>query len=164
MKSTFAILSIMALGLVAPQPASAGPKARTVTVTIHRVKEINNLDKDIPRKDQADFFARVWIGGVATRTETLSKDDGYPNWTISAPVTTTKVRIKIAIHDDDGGLEEKDDKADICPAIGKKDLDLVYDTKSGRITGDVSGRRGRKIHARGGGTDSDKAQVWFTVK
>ena len=145
------------------QSAPRSAEARTVTITIVRVKEINNLDKDIPRKDQADFFARIWIAGKALRTPTMSKDDGWPNWRVSAPVGSNLVRIKISVHDDDGGLEEKDDKVDVNPVIGKKDLDLVYNVKTGRITGDATGRRGRNIWTRGGGSDSDKAQLWFRV-
>jgi hypothetical protein len=143
---------------------AGAPQTKTVTVTISRVKEINNFDKDIPRKDQADFYARVWIGSTGKRTEVLSKDDGRPNWVVSAPVKGNTVKIRIRLMDDDGGLEEKDDHADICPKIGKKDLDLVYNLRTGRISGDVTGRRGAVIHTRGGGSDSDKAEIWFSVR
>src|SRR5688572_27445212 len=128
MKGKYTILALGALGLAVPFISGAVPtqKGRTVTVTIHRLKEINNLDEDFPRKDQADFFARVSIGAKSTRTKNLSKDDAYPNWKVRGWVTGNSVPIHIRIMDDDGGMEEKDDQVDVNPKIGEKTLVVNY--------------------------------------
>lgn len=94
----------------------------------------------------------------------MSKDDGMPNWQVRGRVTGSVARIRIRIMDDDGGLEEKDDHVDVCPAIGKKDLDLTFNLRTGRISGDATGSRGQRIHTRGGGSDTDKAEIWFSIR
>jgi hypothetical protein len=162
-KLTFIAVGALSL-LAANAPSTPTPTAKMVTVTIHRIKEINNMDTDLPRKDQADFYARVWIGTKSKKTTVLSKDDGYPNWRVSSSVSGNMVSIKIRVMDDDGGLEEKDDHVDVCPVIGKKDLELQYNVRTGRISGDVSGRKGQRIHTRGGGEDDHKAEIWFSVR
>lgn len=166
MKGKFTFLVLGALLVTAPLAFSPEPaqKGRWVTVTVHRVKEINNLDEDFPRKDQADFFARITIGSKSTRTQNLSKDDAWPNWKVRAWATGNSVPIHLRIMDDDGGMEEKDDQVDICPKIGEKTLVMNYNVKTGRISGDASGRRGQRIHTRGGGSDTDKAEIWFSVR
>lgn len=165
-KLTLLVMSALLLGIPSTfaKPRSSEPLGRWVTVTIHRLKEISNLDKDFPRKDQADFFAQIWIAGKATNTRVMSKDDGWPNWRVRGWVPGNTTKIKIRIMDDDGGMEEDDDHVDVAPRIGDKDLDLTFNAKTGRVTGDVRGRRNQRIHARGGGEDSDKAEIWFSIR
>ncbi|HVL39852.1 MAG TPA: C2 domain-containing protein [Fimbriimonadaceae bacterium] len=154
------------LGLTGSTISEAGqqqPTFKTVTVTIHRVAATDNLDGDFIKKDEADFYARVWIGGFSHRTETMSKDDARPNWRISESVTANVVPIKICMMDDDGGLEEKDDHVDINPQEGEKCLNLWYNTTTGQISGDLAGPSTRMFATRGGGKDSDKARIWFSI-
>ena len=125
--------------------------------------QIDNLDGDFIKADRADFYGRIWIGGKVTQTKTFISDDGNPGWSISRRVSGSKVAIRIKIADDDGGLEDRDDQVDISPKDGKKELDIVLDLKTGRITGDVTGRRGQTIHVKGG-KDGDKAEIWFVIR
>ena len=73
------------------------------------------------------------------------------------------VPIRIKIDDDDGGMERKDDYVDVNPRKGKKDLNMILDTVTGRITGDVTGRRGQTLYSQGGRGDSDRGKVWFKI-
>ena len=131
---------------------------------INRVAQTNNLDKvDALGSDKADFFARVWINGREMgKTKTVSTDDGPTDWMWSAQTGRRYINIRIRLMDDDGGLENKDDHVDINPMSRKKDLDLVYDTETGQITGDMTGSRGMLMHAAGEGDDM-RGQVWFTI-
>jgi len=143
--------------------ALAGER-KPVTVSIMRVAQIDNLDKgDWMKKDNADFYAMVTIGnGRAQKSVNHSDDDGHPGWNFYGKSNGRYVKIRIKIDDDDGGMERKDDYVDINSRKGKKDLDLVLDTKTGRITGDVTGWRGKTLYSQGGG-DSDRGKVWFKI-
>jgi hypothetical protein len=136
--------------------------AKDVTVRINRVAQIDNLDKFDVDPDRADFYAQIWINGQLHRTKNFSFDDGKPYWTFSQNVRTRYVKIRIKLLDDDGGLEEADDFVDINPRKGKKDLHFILDTKTGRITGDVHGRRNMSIYSYGEG-DTDQGKIWFSV-
>lgn len=143
----------------------AGPQAKKkVTVKIWRVAQVDNLDKgDQLGTDRADFYSLVKIGnGELKRSGNHSDDDGHPGWEFYGEATGRYVPIRIKINDDDGGLEEQDDYVDISPVSNKKDLNIVLDTKTGRITGDIKGRRGQIIYSIGRG-DNDKGKLWFSV-
>lgn len=144
----------------------AGPqKGRMVTVKIWRVAQVDNLDKgDQLGTDRADFYALVKIGnGELTRSGNHSDDDGHPGWEFYGESSARMVPIRIKINDDDGGLEEQDDYVDVSPVSNKKDLNVMFDTKTGRISGDVRGRRGQIIYTIGRG-DNDKGKLWFSIK
>jgi hypothetical protein len=135
-----------------------------VTLHINRVSQIDNLDQgDALGADRADFFAQVWVNGQRFSTKNFSHDDGNPGWIIRAPFRGNTATIRVRLMDDDGGLEEKDDHVDINPIGGMKDLTFVYNVRTGRITGDVSGRRGDWITSRGGG-DDDRGRITFSVR
>lgn len=143
---------------------AVGQKGRMVTVTIWRVAQVDNLDKgDQLKADRADFYSLVKIGnGELRRSGNHSDDDGHPGWKFFGEASGRYVPIRIKINDDDGGLEEQDDYVDVCPLSNKKDLNLVYDTKTGRITGDVKGKKGQIIYTIGRG-DNDKGKLWFSI-
>lgn len=147
--------------------STATSKPTPVTVTIHRVKQNDDLDKPTVgiTKDRADFYVKIWINGQLYTSKNFSTDDGKPkDWRFTVPVSsqTTKIRIKLA--DDDGGaFEDRDDFVDINPKNGKKDLDMVYNTLTGRFSGDMRGRKGQIVHAKGSG-DSSQGEIWFSIK
>lgn len=155
-KITYCAALLMTVGISAAQ-------SRTVTVTVTRLMQIDNLDKDFIKADRADFYGRIWIGGKVHQTKTFISDDGNPGWSVSQRVRGNRISIRIKIADDDGGLEDRDDQVDISPKDGKKELDLVLDTRTGRISGDAKGKRGQTIHVVGG-KDGDKAEIWFVIR
>ncbi len=141
-----------------------GSAQSAVTVTIARVSQIDNLDGDFIRADRADFYSQITINGSTWESSKFISDDGRPaGWKHSRKVKGNKVYIRIKLIDDDGGLEDRDDFVDINPRNGKKDLNLVLDRKTGRISGDAKGRRGQTIHIRGA-NDGDKGEIWFVIK
>ncbi|HMS56811.1 MAG TPA: hypothetical protein PKA27_15570 [Fimbriimonadaceae bacterium] len=156
------MLTTLVLAMAAMSPVSEPAKSHMVTVTVHRVAQIDNLDKMDVDPDRADFYAQIWIDGQPYESKNFSFDDGRPYWTFTAEASSNSVPIRIKLLDDDGGLEEQDDFVDINRRKGKKDLDFHFNRKSGRITGDVRGRENRMVHSWGDG-DNDKGQIWFTV-
>jgi hypothetical protein len=158
------IASAAALAIM-PGSGQAQDTGRHFAIKIDRVAQTNNLDKiDAFGSDKADFYARVWINGKEMgKTKTVSTDDGPVNWTWSGNSGASTVRIKIRLMDDDGSLENQDDHVDINPLSKKKDLELVLDTETGHITGDITGHRGMLLHSAGEGDDM-RGQIWFTIE
>ena len=156
-----ALITTTANGFVAlPSTAS---KKNTVYVTIQRVKAVSNLDLDFFKADRADFYADVIIDGWRTRTSTIfGQDQIRPYWKFSQTTSNNLVNFTIRVFDNDGGLEGTDDFCDINPYKGARELALVYNVATGRITGAVTGRRGEPIMATGKG-DGRTAQITFVV-
>lgn len=155
--TTTLLLAASVLGI------QAGGQKKYATVTIYRVAEVDNLDHDLPwRDDRADFYAQIWIDGHYHKTRVMAKNDGKPYWTFTAPVNSSTANIRIKLLDDDGGLERKDDYVDINPMNNKKDLDLKVNINNGRILGDAAGQKGQTLFCAGGG-DSSKGQIWFAI-
>lgn len=144
--------------------AGAGKQDSVVTVVVQRIRAISNFDKDILKKDRADFYAKVSIGGYWQKSPVwYGQDDARPSWAASETGMGKVVSIVIQVMDEDGAFEDKDDHADINPAESVKDIQIWYNTETGRIWGDVVGRKGEKLTSRGAGKDSDKAEIWFMV-
>lgn len=160
--------ALLALGAMLIPGTSSLVKTpgRMVTVTISRVHAIDNLDKDMDIKgpDRADFYAKIWINGQVMKTKVVNGDDIRPMWSYSQPVTGNIVRIRIKVNDEDGNIEGRDDWVDVNPRTNVKDLNFMYNVRTGRISGDVRGRRGQTIHSSGMMGDSSRGEIWFTVK
>ncbi len=133
---------------------------RVVTVTIRRVRQIDRPDGFLG--GQADYYARVRIDGTwMTSTHRENTPDWRPNWRFRRAVVGTgniPIRIELWDHDSTSG----DDECDINPARRKKRLDLNYRVSSGRISGDLTGTRGRSIRASGSG-DGNRADIWIDI-
>ncbi len=153
-----------AVGLLGLAGTGDAQRVRTVTVKIHRVAQVDNLDKgDMLGSDKADFFCQITIDGKMHQTKQISDDDATPGWTFRAPMYGRTASVRIKLIDNDGGMEEKDDFVDINRRKGKKDLHLTYNPRTGRITGDARGRRGRIIRTQGSG-DTDQGRIWFSIR
>lgn len=139
--------------------------AQSVSVNIHRVRQVDDLDKStwLITKDRADFYAQIWINGRMWQSKNFSHDDGRPNWSFTVPADSRYVDIRIKLVDDDGGLEEKDDYVDINPLNDKKDLELRLDRQTGLLSGDIVGRRGQIIRSKGM-YDSSQGEIWFSIE
>jgi len=161
-----AITALAAVATLGFTPASSAPPIQdnTVTVVINRVRAISNFDGDFIKKDRADFYAKVSIGGYWVKSPIWhGQDDARPSWAAVENGLGRVLTITIQVMDEDGSFEDTDDHADINPETGVKDLHLWYDTQTGRIWGDVSGRKGEKLTSRGANSDSDKAEIWFSI-
>ncbi len=156
--------SVAVLG-VASASFSTPQRVRTFSIVMTRVAQTDNLDKlDQLGSDKADFYSVLWVNGKDMgRTANASTDDGKLTWRRNLSSANRYVKIRLRLMEDDGGLDGDDDHVDINKRSGKKDLDFTYDTVTGRITGDVVGRKGGLFHAAGEG-DSDRGQLWFKIE
>ena len=154
------------MAAILPASALAPMMSRedTVTVILHRIKAQTNVDKDFVKPNRADFYAVVKIGGLMLKSPTwYGKDDAEPNWAATEYRPKGVVPITIQVMENDGGLEKRDDHIDINPMEGEKNLKIWFNPETGRIWGDLEGRKGEKLYSRGAGKDSDQAQIWFSV-
>ena len=140
------------------------PKHRGVPVLlIERVEQLVNLDHgDALGKNRADFFAIVTVNGVTRQTEVYSEDDAYPYWEIPLDMRARYSNVMVRIMVEDGGLEGKDDHADISPTANYKDIRFRYDRYTGRVSGVVRGKLNQRFVIEGKG-DDDRARMTFMV-
>ena len=156
----------IALALVALTAGAASGAPGMVTVRIHQVSALDDLDPDVFGQGRADFYAVITLDSERFRTRVWNgRDDLLPGdeWTFSKWVSGDLVNISLRLYDDDDGWFDKDDHLDINPDKGIRDIHLSLDRRSGRIAGDVMGMRGQLLTVRGGG-DDDKAEVQFTIE
>lgn len=137
---------------------SAPTVPRKVNVTIVRVKTIDGMDPIGPWS-AADFYAKVTIDGQALpkSPKKNNRDDIFPEWSFSLTVSKTSVPIHIEIWDSDT-WPNPDDHVDIDKDANNRDLDLVFDVATKTLSGDVTFG-----YSKGGGGDSDRAEIWFHV-
>ncbi len=131
---------------------------RNVNVTIRRIRAIDDLEGF--GAGAPDFKARIGIFGATFTTPERTGNDIRPNFSFTRTVDSNRVSIAISLVDVDG--TSRDDRCDINPAIGMKDLVLNYNIATGQITGDVTGSRGVEIRARGAG-DGNRCEIFFVV-
>jgi hypothetical protein len=147
---------------IPPLPMEVLGGAQSPKLVIDRIKMIDNVDANILTADRADLYAIVIVNDVEYKTRIMAKDDGRPNWEIPLPTNASRVNVKIRLFDEDGGMEGGDDHIDISRAKDKKDLIFVYMPATGRVYGDINGRKGQSFYTRGL-YDGDKAHFWFSV-
>ena len=129
-----------------------------VRVVITKVKQLDDEDG----WGDNDFYGKVSIDGNWQPPSSWKDGESTvtPNWGFHSGVGQTRVPVALQIWDDDGGLNFEDDQVDITPGKGRT-LNFLYDTATGKISGDVSGTRGKRISAKG--KSSDRSSVEFTV-
>lgn len=160
MITTLILSTLMADGTIAaPTSIPAGHPY----LLIKHLHAIDNLDAgDALGANRADFFALVTVNGKMYKTEIMAKDDGSPNWMIPLDRSTKINNIHIALMDEDGGLESKDDHVDINPRTNHKDLIFTYNRSTGRMRGDVNNKLYETVTSQGGG-DDDKGIMTFVI-
>lgn len=157
-------LGAMLVPSFAQEDKPFSPQHRGVPVLlIERVEQLVNLDHgDALGKNRADFYAIVTVNGRSHKTEVYSKDDAYPYWEIPLDMKSRYSNITVRIMEEDGGLEAKDDHADISPIQSYKDMRLKYDRHTGRVSGAVRGRLNQRFIQEGKG-DDDRARITFKI-
>lgn len=142
----------------------AAPTLRFVYLTIHRVRQITDPDPGF-FQGEGDFYARVRMSGVgfSRSKHEDNRFDVSPDWFFGFAFSSHRHRtipIRIEIWDDDS--LSGDDKCDVSPVQGKKELDIRYDTATGQFTGDVTGTRDtpRSVFGEGGGEENRVAMTF----
>lgn len=118
--------------------------AKGIKLEILELKDMYN-QLDLGGYDQADFKLRVRIGAVENsynlpnNTQTVST---VPAMTITNfPSTIIPIRIDIIDRDD----AINNDMGHMSPTVGNTSLFLYFDTRTGRIAGDVNGVAGETM-------------------
>lgn len=130
---------------------------------------IDEVDAQDPHEDPAwgaDFYAVVTINGANFRNEgdqIIDIDHIYPHWAFGRYVGLEgQIPVCIVIYDEDDD-PDADDKTDLDPKEGPRDLDIVIDLATGNISGDVTGTCGTTLTSAGAGDDNDYSRIWFRV-
>jgi hypothetical protein len=142
-----------------------------LTVVIDRVQELEcHDDLGALCESGPDYFVRIYIDGFWFRNEGNQIEDTAdisPGWAFARGTGLSgSVPVVVQLWDED---EEPnaDDKSDIDPADGPRDLDLVVDLgkcialEPGAISGDVIGACGASLSIAG--DESDRSRIWFHI-
>lgn len=144
---------------------AAAPTLRFVYLTIQQVNQLSDPDPGW-FGGSGDYYARVRMSGswFARSKHRDNRAQVSPDWLFGLAFSSRahqRIPIRIQIWDHD--WLSSDDLCDVDPAGGgKKSLDIIYDTATGQITGDVTGARDTPITVRGAG-DSDRVEIRFEI-
>lgn len=130
---------------------------------------IDEVDAQDPHEDLAwgaDFYAVVTIDGANYRNEgdqVENVDHIHPHWAFGRYVGLEGIKkICIVIWDEDDD-PFPDEKTDLDPKVGPRDLDIDVDLTTGNITGDVTGTCGTTLTSAGTSDDPNYSRIWFRV-
>jgi hypothetical protein len=137
------------------------PPNHTISLTILRVKQIDNVDDT----RGGELYAKVRMHGQSFPKTGHKEDrrDVSPNWTfITVAQENLTFWIDIDIYDED--WPDPDDHCDASPLNGWKTLRMNYNVATGTIGGGaITGSSGEVIHVRGA-RDSDRVEIWFRIQ
>lgn len=163
---TAAIALVGVLSLMWTGPTTSGqnrpqPLNHTISLTITRVRQIDNVDDT----RGGEFYAKVKMHGQSFPKTGHQEDrrDVSPNWTfITVAPENVTFWIEIDIYDQD--WPDADDHCDASPLHRWKTLRMNYNVATGTIGGGaITGESGELIHVRGAG-DSDRVEIWFRIQ
>lgn len=158
----------------APCPSDRTPGTaprRAVRVRIDSVRLNTDMEGDddyVPFYDnRADIYGRVTIEGQEFQLPEVT-DSNFPHWdpeaaTFVADVTVNPVPIHIQLQEADSGLTGEDDEVDINPSAGKTSLDLLFDTCSLMIRGDLPGTHSQATIESAGQGDAG-GRIRFSIE
>ncbi len=144
------------------------PQDEKITVQIHRIRQIDNLDFDPPFiTNEADFYTKIFIDDFEWQSPVESgQDDVSPDWTVTHAAYGSIVPITIKAFDEDSSNPFSDRHVDLNPNLNYYDLSLNFNSFSGEIfdrtTGEVYGSNGQEINLVGSGSD-DRGEIWLSI-
>ncbi|MEU4722240.1 CARDB domain-containing protein [Nonomuraea dietziae] len=149
-RTSLAFAAILALLLASiptlATPAAAAAPGIKLTFKIEYLRQIE--DPDSGGLGDGDYFPKVQIADGPLRTGPRIEDDEFepfglpeaPNgWTFThenLPGDKPTVDITVTLWDWDDGLNTNEDRMDISPNDQDLELNLVYDLRSGTLSGD----------------------------
>ncbi|MGW3342929.1 DUF7507 domain-containing protein [Nonomuraea rubra] len=141
-----ALLLSMTPGLAMPSAAATAAPNRSLTFSIDYLFQVE--DPDGGGLGDGDYFPRVRIGDGPVETGPRIQDNEFeplglpeaPNgWVFTnsdLPGDQDTVDITVAMWDWDSGLNTEDDRMDLSPKNNDLELNLVYNFRTGTLTGD----------------------------
>lgn len=146
-------------------------------LVIERVKQWECVDEAGPScPSDGDWFAIINIDGqeLGNLENKIEEDEFSPNWEFRKEVDFGKnsIPVTIGLFDEDASLSDgfsfSTNQGDIKPGLGKTlrlsiDLNACILGGADAISGDISGRCGNSLNARGS-EDSDQAEIWFRIE
>lgn len=165
-------------GTISPPPSAVPtvPKIalnqRAIIVKTVQVAEKNDVgvfESKIDPGGKADFYAKITVAGQTfVEAMQLDKSSVSPAWmTIKfVPAATTQVPIRYELWDEDGGVHGDDDRCDLNPTTGVRDLNFNFVVASHNNTGNITGVHDsptNTVTSQGNKPDSDRAIVQFYV-
>ncbi|MBV9217460.1 MAG: hypothetical protein JO053_14935 [Acidobacteria bacterium] len=112
------------------------------TLKIKQQSDSGNLRSEIGKLAAPDYYARTRIGSQEFCSRTIQgSSESIDPWQeiYFAALDDVNVPIRISVWDEDDIDSAKDQATDINPVIGKNTLDLIFNTATGQISGDLSG-------------------------
>ncbi|NUW39082.1 CARDB domain-containing protein [Nonomuraea rhodomycinica] len=140
------LVLLLALVPALAAPAAAAAPGIKVTFKIEYLRQIE--DPDSGGVGDGDYYPKVRIADGPLEIGPRIEDDEFepfglpeaPNgWTFTKddlPGDKPTVDITVTLWDYDGGLNTNDDRMDISPRDQDLELNLVYDLRSGTLSGD----------------------------
>ncbi|MEU4730571.1 hypothetical protein [Streptomyces sp. NPDC023588] len=156
--------------------ASAAPNVK-VTVTLDRIRALHSSEEGAC--GSVDWYAKVFINGVAFNNEDTEEQDDLegqtdisPGWEFSTEVDVAtldqssgvaKLPVTIEVWDEDGGFCAGDDQYDASPVVGRG-INFQMGVSPCRVffgPGDGEGCAGSRVSS---GTAEDRAEVTYRVE
>lgn len=132
---------------------------------IAEIKDDSMLSKRLKSTGGTDFYARVRVDGQEywDRTLQASRSAADPWFVVHfADQAEKMIPLSISVWDEDDIDSTKDPAIDINPVAGKTELDILFRTSDGRLTGDLIGlfnNRETAFTSGGNKPDSNRALI-----
>lgn len=139
------------------------------TVQVAEKNDVGFFESKIDPGGKADFYAKITVAGQTfVEAMQLDKSSVSPAWTTIkfVPSSTAQVPIRYELWDEDGGVRGDDDRCDINPTKGVRDLNFNFVVSSHNNTGNITGVHDsptKTVTSQGNKPDSDRARVQFYV-
>ncbi len=148
--TTSGALSANLYSKATPPPMPDLPKfslrRRAIVVRATQIKQLSdfgNLRSAIGKLAAPDYYARIRIGMQEFWSRTVQGSSEFIDpWQeiYFVAMDDLNVPIRISVWDEDNIDSAKDQPTDINPVTGKSTLDLIFNTASGQISGDLTGK------------------------
>lgn len=164
-RSLISILCLAFLLLLAPDREAIAGSSTPVSVTITKVKCIDdcrNEGLEAAGESAADFYAIITVNGDITETVRAEDDaeEVEPFWTAASVVPNNQPTFHITIQIWDHDSTSGDDNGDTSPVPGRNNFDIDVDRVTGKWSGDVTWP---KSCSTGDGSDEPTVEVCFAV-
>lgn len=162
------LIFLLAVWFFATNPAGAAPRPISITITSVECTQADECDAagiEAAGQSWPDFYAKVFMNGVETRTPRAPDDQRRvePNWTVITSFDDKIEKLPITIQIWDYDSTSGDDIADASPQSAHNNLDIVLDVAKGTWSGDTTTNCVAGDGVDTGGEEYYPVQVCFTI-